>query len=266
MAGETSQTVDFAFDPAFGSSFHDPARFASYGVTPTLTWNLQGDWQLRAMANYGRSTNETREYLLNSGAIGAGLGGTTVQTALNPYNITATNPAVLTAIRDNSNLSDAWQEMRELRAVADGTLLTLPGGNIKLAVGSEYHFENVSPYLLSGPSTSATTVRDYASRNIKSAYGEVFVPIFGKDNALPGVQALDALGVRPLRQIHGRGQHEPTRNWVSTTARSRTCSFAAPGESRSMRRASRTRATQWIRGCHAHPRKSVPRRGQPVHP
>lgn len=191
VAGETSQTVNFAFDPAFGHSFHDPARFASYGVTPTLTWNLQGDWQLRLMANYGRSTNETLEYLLNSTAINAGLAGTTPQTALNPYSITGTNPAVLAAIRDDSNLSDAWQEMRELRAVADGTLLTLPGGNMKLALGTEYHFENVSPLLVSGPSTSATTIRDYASRNIKSAYGELFVPIVGKDNALPGVQALE---------------------------------------------------------------------------
>jgi iron complex outermembrane receptor protein len=34
-------------------------------------------------------------------------------------------------------------------------------------------------------------VRDYASRSIKSAYGEVFVPLVGKDNALPGLQALD---------------------------------------------------------------------------
>jgi iron complex outermembrane recepter protein len=191
VAGETSQTVDFAFDPAFGRSFHDPAKFASYGVTPTLTWNLPGDWQLRAMANYGRSTNETQEYLLNTSAINAGLAGTTVQTALNPYNVSATTPAVLAGIRDDRNLSDAWQEMRELRVVADGTLLTLPGGNMKLAVGSEYHYENVSPYLLDGPSSSPTTVRDYASRNIKSAYGEVFVPFIGKENALPGVQALE---------------------------------------------------------------------------
>jgi iron complex outermembrane receptor protein len=191
VAGETSQTVDFAFDPAFGHSFHDPARFASYGVTPTLTWNLQGDWQIRAMANYGRSTNETREYLLNSGAINAGLAGTTTQTALDPYNITATNPAVLAAIRDDSNLSDAWQEMRELRAVADGTLVTLPGGGMKLAIGTEYHYENVSPLFVSGPSTGPTIIRDYASRNVKSAYGELFVPVIGHDNALPGVSSLD---------------------------------------------------------------------------
>jgi iron complex outermembrane receptor protein len=191
VTGETSQTVDFAFDPAFGHSFHDPARFASYGLTPTLTWNLQGDWQLRLMANYGRSTNETREYLLNTAAVNAGLAGTTVQTALDPYNINATNPGVLTAIRDDSNLSDAWQEMRELRAVADGTVFTLPGGNVKLAVGTEYHYENVSPLLVSGPSTNPTVVRDYASRNVKSLYGEVFVPIFGKDNALPGMQSLE---------------------------------------------------------------------------
>ena len=191
VAGETTQTVDFAFDPAFGRSFRDPARFASYGVTPTLTWNLPGDWQVRAMANYGRSTNETIENLLNSAAIGAGLAGTTMQTALNPYNINATNPAVLAAIRDDRNLSDAWQEMRELRAVVDGTLLTLPGGGMKLALGAEYHFENVSPLLVSGPSTSATTIHDYGSRNVKSTYGEAFIPIFGKDNALPGVQALE---------------------------------------------------------------------------
>jgi iron complex outermembrane recepter protein len=191
VAGETSQTVDFAFDPAFGRSFHDPQRFASYGVTPTLTWNLHGDWQLRAMANYGRSSNENVEYLLNSAAVNAGLAGTTVQTALNPYNINATNPAVLASIRDYRNLWDAWQELRELRAVADGTLLTLPGGNVKLAVGTEYHYENVSPLSVSGPTTSATTIRDYASRNVKSAYGEVFVPFIGKDNALPGVQALE---------------------------------------------------------------------------
>jgi iron complex outermembrane receptor protein len=191
VAGETSQTVDFAFNPAFGNSFHDYARFASYGVTPTLTWNLQGDWQLRAMLNYGRSSNQTIENLLNANAVAAGLAGTTTQTALNPYNVNATNPAVLARIRNYSNISQAWQEIREARVVADGTLFTLPGGNVKLAVGAEYHFEGLTPLLVQGPSTGPVITSDYGSRNVKSAYAEVFVPVIGAQNALPGIHALE---------------------------------------------------------------------------
>jgi iron complex outermembrane receptor protein len=191
ITGESSQTVEFAFDPVFGHSFHDTARFASYGVTPTLTWSLQGDWQLRAMLNYGRSSNETLEYLLNTGAVAAGLAGTTVATALDPYDVAATNPAVLAGIRGDSDLSDAWQEMREGRVVADGTLFHLPGGGVKLAVGTEYHYENLTPVLVSGPYTAPARVSDYGSRNVKSAYGEVFVPVVGADNALPGLRALE---------------------------------------------------------------------------
>jgi iron complex outermembrane receptor protein len=93
--------------------------------------------------------------------------------------------------------------------VLDGDLVTLPGGAVKLAVGAEYSSERWisrlgdsvpgaettgSPAVIIGgktilPAIAALPAHDL-SRNVKSAFGELVIPIFGKDNATPGLKEL----------------------------------------------------------------------------
>jgi len=189
---ETSQQVTFDYTPAFGNVGTEvPSRFTSWGLTPTALIRLGDRWNLNVLANYGRSTNENNERTINAAAASAALAGTTTATALNPYNVAATNPTVLAGIRDYSNFAEATQEILEGRAVIDGSLFAMPGGDARVAAGVEYHYENIDAHIAFGPSTGPKENSVFASRNVHSAYAELFVPVVGAANAVTGIQGLD---------------------------------------------------------------------------
>jgi iron complex outermembrane receptor protein len=191
---ETSQSVLFNYASVFGDSTNNPAKFSSEGVTPTFDLNLGRGWKLRGMANFGHSYNETNEGSINTTVVDAALRATTTATALNPYNLSQTNGAVLSAIRDYTNISKAKQDLGEGRLVADGALFRMPGGDVRLAVGAEYHHESIDAAIAFGPKATPKRNAVSSSRNVKSVFGEVFVPLVGADNAKPFLQALDLTG------------------------------------------------------------------------
>lgn len=192
IAGEPAQSVAFAFDQVFGPSAKSEAQFESYGVTPSLTFRFGKDWRLQAQANLGRSENEVSEATFNAAAVTLALAGTTTATALNPYDLAATNPAVLAAIGDFENFGAATQDMAEFRLVADGSLMTLPGGDLRLAIGAEHHYESIDGVVSldrRGVRTSAT--RAEASRRVNSVFAELFIPLVGEHNGMPGLRGFD---------------------------------------------------------------------------
>lgn len=194
IGAETSQNIAVSFDSAFGPSNDSPSSFASYGITPSFDFELGGGWQLRTMANFGRSENESTEASFNSTAATLALAGTTTATALNPYNLSATSPAVLAAINDFVNYGQATQEMAEGRAVLDGPLFAMAGGDVRLAVGAEYHYENIRSFTGSGPQNAITGSNAYAARNVTSLFGELLVPIVGAGNRFGGMHSLELSG------------------------------------------------------------------------
>ena len=68
----------------------------------------------------------------------------------------------------------------------DGPLADLPGGELKIAAGAEYRRET---YRQRGSSGGVGFPEDL-DRDVKSVYGELFVPIFGEGNAAPMVRSL----------------------------------------------------------------------------
>lgn len=194
IGAELAHTVAVSFDDVFGPSNDSPSRFTSYGITPSFEFELGGGWQLRTLANFGRSENESTESSFNATAAAIALAGTTTATALNPYDLSETSPAVLAAIDDFVNYGEATQELAEGRFVLDGPLTTLPGGDIRLAVGGEYHYENIRSFTGSGPQNAIVGSNAYTARNVKSLFGELLVPLFGPDNRMPGFYSLELSG------------------------------------------------------------------------
>ncbi|MDB5426819.1 MAG: hypothetical protein JWR43_794 [Phenylobacterium sp.] len=189
---ETSQSVAFSYAGVFGPSNVTPQQFQSYGATSTLKYDITDRWQVRAQANVGRSYNEIHEDLVNASAGALALGGTTTATALNPYDLSATNPAVLATIGDFENLALASQRLAQLQVVADGSLFTLPGGDVRLAVGAEYLYQNLKQQLRSGPISATGPVPNASgSREDKAVFAELLVPIVGPDNGRPGLRSLE---------------------------------------------------------------------------
>jgi iron complex outermembrane receptor protein len=194
IGAETSHSVGFSWSGVFGPSNITNQHFVSYGTTETLTWDVGGSWRIRAMGNFGRSESAIHEDTINATAAAIALAGTTVATALNPYNPSATNSAVLATIENWENFSTGVQELAEGRIVADGSLFSLPGGEVRVAVGGEYHYNNLRQ-LVSGPrGITAGATRTYSSRTVTSAFGEIVVPLFSAANGMPGLRSLTVAG------------------------------------------------------------------------
>ncbi|MEI4509374.1 TonB-dependent receptor [Sphingopyxis sp. CCNWLW253] len=195
---ETSHNVAFSFADVFGPSNVSRQNFQSAGITAGMNFDVGGRWQLRTLANFGRSHSEIREELVNVTAITAALNGTTLAAALNPYNPGASNPAVLAAIDDFENHDTGVQELAEGRIVAEGPLFAIGGGDVRLALGAEYHYNNLKQTLIPGPkgtlASAPGTTRAFSSRNVKSLFGEIVVPLFGSANGAAGLRSLTLSG------------------------------------------------------------------------
>ncbi|HEU4650017.1 MAG TPA: TonB-dependent receptor, partial [Croceibacterium sp.] len=61
---------------------------------------------------------------------------------------------------------------------------------LRFAAGAEYRKEYTFTDLATGTSAAQTHVADAGSRNVKAIFGELYIPIFGGDNAQPGLQEL----------------------------------------------------------------------------
>ncbi|MFT4956601.1 MAG: iron complex outermembrane receptor protein [Brevundimonas sp.] len=184
IGAETSQQVNFNYSSAFGDAERNPSEFTSLGIAPELIWRAGGDWQVRAGLNYGRSTNEVSTYQINTVAEAAALAGTTVGTALNPYDVDATDPGVLAAIRDFEIRGWSEQTIRSARVVADGPLFAMPAGDLRVAVGAEYYEEELDAAQGDGPRGAPNLFRATSERDVSSVFGEAVIPLMGPDASL----------------------------------------------------------------------------------
>lgn len=184
-----TQTVSFSLEPITGASLKGRQKLESWQVAPSATVDLGGSWQLRALASYGRGVNSYLNPTFNSSLVS----DLTLNAKFNPYDISAAvNQPNIAQILDYGGYSKGINELTNARAVADGTLLTLPGGAVKAAVGVEAMRET---YAIQGGGDAIISQIDamawaHAKRTTKAVFGEIQVPIIGDGNALPGVQAL----------------------------------------------------------------------------
>lgn len=179
IAGETSQTVRTNFNDLLDLDHLN--TLTSYGITPTITARLGGDWQLRAMANLGWSRTIEDSATFDS---------TAAQAVVNPYDLGAT-PAASVASFVLHNNAHSKQRLENYRAIADGPLFQLAGGEVRLAAGLEYSKEKIRIQNGLAPYGAENTIPiGLGSRNVKSAFAELAVPIVGADNAMDGIRTL----------------------------------------------------------------------------
>jgi iron complex outermembrane receptor protein len=187
-----TQIVSFDWSPVFGNaSLVENTKLATWGVTPSISVDLGRSWQVRALTNVGRSTTTARNPSLNTALLDQASSGT-VQTAINPYDIGATpNRQLLADIANFQFYGQGRQELVNHRVIADGGLLSLPGGEVRLAFGIEYVRESYEARRGSVvPGAENALAWNDADRNNESAFGELSIPIVGANNALSGVHSL----------------------------------------------------------------------------
>ncbi|MBL8266356.1 TonB-dependent receptor plug domain-containing protein [Steroidobacter sp.] len=186
------EVVQYSFAREFGPTVENPQELTAGGLVSGVRVSLPAQWQMELLGNYGVGTNETTDHSsLNSAALNAAAAGLTLDTALDPF-AGRTNPAVLAAIRSGGTYNDADQELREVSLKFDGPLFSLPGGQVRMAVGAQYHYEEIEAktFYLQPNNQRQLVAPSYGDRTVRSAFAELSVPLVGSNNAFPGVKAL----------------------------------------------------------------------------
>nr|WP_295660028.1 TonB-dependent receptor [Polymorphobacter sp.] len=189
VPGLTSETVNYSLLPELGANrnhFHSYSWNLSGGVEAKLF----GDWVATAYYAHGESKDiADRRLGVNSSALAAALADTNPATALNVFG-GPNNPATLARIHDNYFIIAGATRLDVGNVQFAGSLFSLPGGNVRVAVGGEYRKEYTFTDLTVGSSVAQAHIKDAGSRNVKAGFGELYVPIFAGPNAIDGIQEL----------------------------------------------------------------------------
>lgn len=198
-----TQTVFFSLAPLLGqNTARSVSSFQEWGANAEFTANLNDNWQLRTLFNYSESESEFsiesfNQALLN--AFASGPNSVTAAGAINFYNpgAGANDLANVQQLINSEIAGQGKQALLNTRAILDGTLFTLPGGDIKLAVGYEYMHDNFQQR--TSPANGvigAISSQPYGTyrRRIHSVFGEVNVPIVGADNRMGFIHTLTLAG------------------------------------------------------------------------
>lgn len=174
-----NETFFINFSPVFGDSSRQTSTLETYGITPTFRFDIGEKWHLNAFANYGDGVSTFVGELLNPAPINAAIAANT----FNPSDLlVGGNAAALAAARNWFNYARGHNQLLNTRVVLDGSLFTLPGGEVKIAIGGEYANEKFE--LISRSGVTSSEIADLpvlpAARRVSSVFGEINVPIIGK--------------------------------------------------------------------------------------
>ncbi|MEL7721341.1 TonB-dependent receptor [Citromicrobium bathyomarinum] len=182
------QTVSFSYAGVFNDK--GQVDLDLFNIAPTFTLDLGAGFEARALLSYGETRTESNSPSINAVAQEAALAGTTLDTALNPYNPGASDPDVLAGIYQNFyGLADRRQAIGRL--IVDGPLFALPGGDVRVAAGLEGMQQHMDARFGNVPVGAENTAPSaVGERDVVSVFGEFVAPLFGDGNATAGLREL----------------------------------------------------------------------------
>ena len=145
-----TQAVAFDFSRWAGLETND-TNLRAWGITPSLTWKIGSDWQMKAFFNYGESKTTAN----NPDANDTLLASFITSGAINPYNVARSSPAALAQVLDWTNYGVGKSRLTNAKVTFDGPLIDLPGGELRVAVGGEYIGEKFSGNVATGTNQAA---------------------------------------------------------------------------------------------------------------
>ena len=173
------QTVFYSPDGVSQFERNSRTVLETWGFSPSITYDLGADWQARAFFNYGISNTSYQNQVVDNVAITNNLAN------INFYDFASTDQAILSDIFDTYESGYGQDEIVNGRVVFDGPLFTLPGGEVRVAVGAEYLGEDFEA------SNSQFSNPNYGASSRAHAYfGEVNIPVVSSENNIPLIHSL----------------------------------------------------------------------------
>lgn len=220
----TKQTIRWNADALLGRGATSTSGTDTAFGDATLEYDVDGNFVVDLLANAG----ETRSFSNTDGTLNPGAallalngssqtGGNTTTPALpgtgivstnlpltaanaldvwNPASGNLTSAAVIAKLQDNAHREVYILGYQQFRLSTDGTLLELPGGPLKVAVGVEYYRTQLNEFVASANGTGAASQGSNQTNlsfahNVKSFYGEADIPVVGPEMEIPLVQKFE---------------------------------------------------------------------------
>lgn len=194
-------TVPYSFINDLGpqnrsGSSRSYAAIAGANITLPLDWKGSVSLTYSRDYEFAHNQNVVNGALLNAAVTGVGKPASVP--FLNPFcdgtAFACNSPATLASF---SAFNDEFSRyaFSDVQGGFDGPLFHLPGGEVRLAVGGEAHHDRLASSQFGNnflPSLDTLVFPVVpSSRDVEAGYGELYVPIFGPDNAIPFFKKLD---------------------------------------------------------------------------
>ncbi len=190
--GTAPVIVQYNFADDLGVDVND-VRVNATNATVGLDFDAGASWKISAYGGYARETeNQSQTGVADLSAVEAALADPDPATAFNPFGDGShTNPQTLSTLTPPYRYrGDSQLEMADI--TADGPLWQLPGGPVRLAIGLDRRnefFDSDTPASVIAPATSVRL-----SSQTSAAFTELVLPLFGRDNGLPGLRRVELSG------------------------------------------------------------------------
>lgn len=188
-----SGTVSGNFGPSLGYSMVSHTKMTAWGVVPRIKIKFGHDWQLMAFLNAAQGSSTFSGPV--TGGDSTALADQVTNGSFNPFTGLFANTAAGQAAQayqaNYYTYSTGKDVITNARAVLDGPLLQLPGGDLRVALGTEYLSETFSARSGAAERSDFSSIPlNQAHRNVASVFGELSVPVFGANNRVPGIYSL----------------------------------------------------------------------------
>lgn len=219
----TSQTIRWDSNALLGPGAYNFSNDQTVYGDVNIEYKMFGDWTVDLLTLVGRDDSAFGfNGGLNSSAATLALNGTantggsltqvipntnivytqlplTAANALDVWNpagaTNRTSATVIKGLTDDAQNSHLVSGMSQARLQAQGTLFQMPAGPVKLAIGGEAYRVSLYEFLAqgqgAGPTSNSAVYRQWHfSRDVQSAYLEANIPLIGREQGIPLVQAL----------------------------------------------------------------------------
>lgn len=194
-----TQNVFFNLSSVLGTNpATSTTSFREWGTNTEFDAKLSEKWHLRTLFNYSESNSKYNIQQINQPLLNAAASASSASQAINFYDIASTpNQALLSQIAMGEAAGQGKYQLLNLRAILDGKLFRLPGGEVRVALGYEHMHDRFAQRVSPADSLQgAINSQPYVpyGRSVNSFFGELQVPVVGADNRMPLLYALTLSG------------------------------------------------------------------------
>lgn len=203
-SGAGADLIAYSFAQELGGT-RISGQAEAMAFTAAAEIDLGQSWQLSAYGSFAQERNRNVQETINSHHLDEALGNSpddpdtaynpATDGYFNPYGSGSSNSAAMLAYIGSGYIDDRSRSRIWTGNIqADGPLVDVPGGAIRLAVGGNFRREGFQAGTGADYSYTATPLPDTPvsyGRSIGAGFAELHVPVFGPGNARAGLQALD---------------------------------------------------------------------------